>query len=256
MSGLHPTEEDLILYFYGEVGEGRAIRDHLATCVECGRRFGSWRDTLEAVVAEPVPERGEDYAARVWERLRPHLAAGEGSRPRAGLGRRLVLYAALAASLLAAFTLGRAVGPRGETSQTASVPARERILLVALGDHLERTQVVLLELVNADPAQPVDLSPERRAAVQLVAASRLYRQSARRAGRAGVASVLEDLERILVEIADGPDQLLPAQAEALRQRIESQGLLFKVRVLGERVEAEENRPPDRGRGGLDADLKG
>ncbi|HKC11665.1 MAG TPA: hypothetical protein VKI41_06370 [Vicinamibacteria bacterium] len=251
MSGVHPTEEDLILHFYGEGAEGAAIAAHLASCADCGRRFAAWGATLRAVVDEPAPEVGADYGARVWERLRPRLA--EKRAPRAPLFRRYGIPVALAASLVAAFLLGRSVPPRGEPSTPLPGPARERILLVAVGDHLERSRMVLLELVNADPQAPVDVSGEQRSAGELVAANRLYRQSARRAGDVGVASVLDDLERVLIEVANGPATLSPSEAEALRQRLERQGTLFKMRVIGARVGGLENRAPEHRPPGSDVD---
>jgi len=49
------------------------------------------------------------------------------------------------------------------------------------------------------------------------------------------------LERVLVEVARGPSELEPAELESLRKRIESQGILFKVKVLGSKVR-DEQRP--------------
>jgi len=115
---------------------------------------------------------------------------------------------------------------------------RERVLLVAVGDHLERSQMVLLEVVNA-PAGETDLATSQRSAGELAAANRLYRQAASRAGEPAVASVLDDLERVLVEIAHSPSPASSADMERLRQRIESKGLLLKVRVIGSHVREKE-----------------
>jgi hypothetical protein len=54
-------------------------------------------------------------------------------------------------------------------------------------------------------------------------------------GQAGVASVLDDLERVLLEIARSPSSLPSAEFESIRERIENQGLQFRIRVLGSRV---------------------
>jgi hypothetical protein len=251
MNGVHPTEEDLILHFYGEGVEGAAIEAHLVSCPDCSRLFATWGATLRAVVDEPVPDGGADYGARVWERLRPHLV--ERRAPGDWLFRRYRVPLAMAASLIAAFLLGRSLPRPGEPTPPLPGPARERILLLAVGDHLERSRMVLLELVNADPKAPVDVSAEQRAAGELVAAGRLYRQSARRAGDMGVASVLDDLERILIEVANGPATLSPSEAEALRQRLERQGTLFKMRVIGTRVEGPGNRALEHHPGSFDVD---
>jgi hypothetical protein len=127
-------------------------------------------------------------------------------------------------------------------AQTANAgQVRERILLVAVGDHLERSQTVLLELVNARPGESLDVASERERAGDLVAENRLYRQTAARTGDTRVASVLDDLEPVLLEIAHGPDRLTPEEVENLRQRIEGDGILFKVRVVGSTVRHREEK---------------
>ena len=68
-----------------------------------------------------------------------------------------------------------------------------------------------------------------------MSASRLYRAAATRAGEPGVASVLEELERLLVDVAHRPAELSAAERIGLVRRIESRGLIFKVRVLGYQV---------------------
>jgi hypothetical protein len=88
----------------------------------------------------------------------------------------------------------------------------------------------------------VDFSTERQLADTLVNANRLYRQTAVANGNNGMASVLDDLEPVLLEIARGPDRLSSAELEALRQRIESQGLLFKIRVIGSQMRERGNKP--------------
>lgn len=226
----HPTTDDLVLHHYGEAEKGGAIERHLAECAACQSTLAEVRTTLAAVEAETPPEPGADYEARVWRRLEPRLRGFAWPR-------RLLFSGALAASLLAAFLLGRHLPrPGGEGT---SAPVRERILLVAVGDHLERSQVVLLELLNADPEIPKDVTTEQRSAEDLVSASRLYRQAAVRSGEAGVAHVLEELERVLVEVANGPSELGPADLAALRRRIEGQGMLFRVRVIGSQIRERE-----------------
>ena len=43
--------------------------------------------------------------------------------------------------------------------------------------------------------------------------------------------MLDDLERVLLDVAHSPDNVTPAQLEKIRQKIEAQGILFKVRVV-------------------------
>jgi hypothetical protein len=120
--------------------------------------------------------------------------------------------------------------------------AHERVLLVAVGDYLERSQMVLIELANAAPRGSLDISAEQERAGDLVTESRLYRQTAARTGDTAVASVLEDLDRVLLDIANGPSKVTPGELEKLRQRLESEGILFKIRVLGSNVRNQEEPP--------------
>ena len=112
---------------------------------------------------------------------------------------------------------------------------RERVLLIAVGDHLERSQMVLVELAHADTSGELDISAERQLADDLVASNRLYRQTARQMGHANVAGLLDELERVLVEVARGPSTMTMQQLADIQQRIESQGILFKVKVIGSEI---------------------
>jgi len=245
----HLTEEDLIAYHYA-FGENRAAAEaHLAECAACRANFEALQRTLTAAGSAPLPERGDAYGAEVWRRLQPQLTA----RPGRWLGLRwgawiaprpMVLAGALAVLLVAAFFAGRFTRPVETpvaplTSAATSAQVRDRILLVAVGDHLERSQMVLVELVNAKPGAALDISAEQQRAGDLVAASRLYRQTAERVGETGVASVLDELERVLVEIANSPSKISSPQLAELRKRIESRGILFKIRMVGTEVRERE-----------------
>ncbi|HEY2019030.1 MAG TPA: hypothetical protein VGH38_36240, partial [Bryobacteraceae bacterium] len=70
--------------------------------------------------------------------------------------------------------------------------------------------------------------------------SRLYRQTAAHSGNTAVTSVLDDLDRVLVEISHAPSRISPEELESLRQRLEAEGILFKIRVLGSTVRNQED----------------
>ena len=107
--------------------------------------------------------------------------------------------------------------------------------------------MVLIELTNANPKGSMDISAERERASNLVSESRLYRQTAQRTGDAKVASVLDEVDRVLLDIAHGPSEVSPAELEKLRQRLEAEGILFKIRVLGSNVRTHEEPAVSGGR---------
>jgi hypothetical protein len=222
----HPEDEDLILFHYGEAVDPR-LEGHLEGCAACRRRHQHLVQVLQLAGEAPVPERGADYGETVWRRLRPRLSSG-GSR----IG-RVGLPLALAASLVLAFLLGRHYPP-GASSAPISSPVRERIFLVMVGDHLERSEMVLVELSHAGPAS---MEGERLLAQELVRSNRLFRQTAVKAGETGVGEVLDELERVLVEVGNSPEHVSVGETKALQRRIE--GLLFRIRVVGSHVKQRE-----------------
>jgi anti-sigma factor RsiW len=240
----HIGENDLVLLYYGELSDhGEAIA-HLEGCPECRAEYERLKDVLAAVDSVPAPDWSASHTDELWIGLRPQLAT---LRPATRVSftpvRRWALAASIAACLLAAFMLGR-FWPRPQV-ETASAPAgnvRERILLVAVGDHLERSQMMLVDLVNTQGNGTVDLSSEQARAQDLVAGNRLYRQTATREGDAAVADVLDRLERILLAIAHGPSQMPAKEFEELRKSIESQGIILKVRLIGAKARQVECPP--------------
>jgi CTP:molybdopterin cytidylyltransferase MocA len=236
----HVSEDQLILHFYreGEAASRREIEQHLGACASCRASYEALRQILEAVDAVAAPERPEHYEEEVWKRLRPRLLPLR--QPRWGTWlqpQRWALAGAMAAVLVVSFLAGRYWQGRQTPRSIGALPAqaRERILLVAVGDHLERSQMLLIELEHADGKGPVDIATEKRRAEDLVASNRLYRQTAARAGDAGLASALDELERVLLQIAHSPSELTPAEFEQIQRRIEAQGILFKVRVIRSQV---------------------
>jgi hypothetical protein len=113
-----------------------------------------------------------------------------------------------------------------------------RARTVAIIDHLERSERVLLDLANAG-ASDVDVSEEQAWAAELVDANRLYRDAAAQAGESTTALVLDDLERSLLDIVHAPAKLTPTELEDVRARLESAALLFKVRVLSNELRERE-----------------
>ncbi|MGE5278207.1 MAG: hypothetical protein ACM3SU_14505 [Acidobacteriota bacterium] len=234
----HLTEEDLILHHYGEASDPSRVEVHLARCERCRAERERLAADLSLLGALPEPRPDETYGRRVWSALRPRLREKKPAWTLAAF-RPWALAASMAALLAAAFLAGRLSSRGREAAGPLARQVRERILLAAVADHLDRSQVVLLEFVHGSGSTPADEASERQWAERLLEANRLYRQTAARDGEAGMASVLDELERLLLEIAHSPS----AEArEGLRHRIDSEGTLFKIRVLRSQVRAREGPP--------------
>lgn len=242
----HLSDDQLVLLFYGEDDGLAQAEGHVQSCPECRRRLEALAVALREVDSTAVPERDESYGALVWARLQPRLEAERRQpgwrRSLAGMMTwpRLAAGGAVAALLAAAFIAGRSsVQPAPPSEpQRAEAPsdaARERALLAVVGTHLDRSRVVLTEIAHRNGGGAADIASEQSVAADLVAANRLYRQAAVRNGDAAVAAVLEDLERVLVEIASSPSPAPHGDLARWRDQIQTRGLLFKVTVMGSRV---------------------
>ena len=242
----HLNEEQLILHYYGEESETLTAEQHLEECGECRTTYASLVRVLNVVDSLPVPDRGENYGAQVWSRIEKRLPGRRrfGWLLMPGPMRWAAMGTAFAGLLVAAFFAGRSYPglQRGVRSTPATLAglasdpqAPERILLVAVGDYLERSQMVLIELANTNAKGPLDISSEQERASDLVTETRLYRQTAAHTGDTRIADVLEELERVLVDITHAPSKISPEELGSLRQRLEAEGILFKIRVLGSNV---------------------
>ncbi|HTB12038.1 MAG TPA: hypothetical protein VK752_10715 [Bryobacteraceae bacterium] len=234
----HPTEEQFVLYYYGDSNQGAAgIEDHIHDCEPCRASYQALQRVLNSVDSFPVPERAPDYENRVWAAIEGRI---EKRRRWWSFGwRQALAAAAMAVLLVGAFLAGRAwqkPAPRQMAAVDGGV--RERLLLVAVGDHLERSEMVLVELANAGaPAGGrLDISYEQKTAEDLLESNRLYRQTAATNGDVAAAALLEELERVLLEIAHSPSEVSARQLEELRKQIEDRGILFKVKIFGSQVE--------------------
>jgi hypothetical protein len=244
----HLTEEQLILHYYGEESDALSSEKHLEECSDCRDLYGSLQRVLNVVDSLPVPERSPEYGAEVWRRIEHRIPNRRRWFP-SFEWRWAAAAVAMAGLLIAAFVAGGhypqiAKRPQTQLTAAADPQAGERVLLVAVGDYLERSQMVLIELANADPKGKLDISDEQERAAGLVSESRLYRQTAEHTGDTAVANVLDDLDRVLLDIAHGPSEVSPAELDNLREKLKSEGILFKIRVLGSNVRTQEKDTPN------------
>jgi hypothetical protein len=111
-------------------------------------------------------------------------------------------------------------------------------VLLVLGDHLDRSECLLVELRHAGPSSEVPLQAEAR---DLLSANRLYRDSVTQQADPALASALDHLERVLIEVSNEPAGLSQAKLDGLQKEMNTDGLLFEVRVLRSRVQEDEDQ---------------
>ncbi len=243
----HTTEEELFGYREGEMKGRETIAAHLQECGECRAELERMEEVFQALDAMPVPEPGEEYGAKVWRqianRLPEHAPKRDANWSAWFAPRRLVAVGVAAALLVLAFYAGRKTGPsKGDEEIADAGKIRERVLVVAVGQHLDKSEMILMELSNAQPGDArkklINISTAQKRAEDLVEENRLYRQTALEGGDNAIASTLDELQRVLLDVANSPAEVTPAQFESIQKRIAARGILLKVRVVRQELRAE------------------
>jgi hypothetical protein len=241
----HTNEEELFAYREGEMKGRETIAAHLRECGECRAELERMEEVFQALNALPVPDPGEEYGTRVWRQIANRLPERRVNWW-AGffMPRRLMALGAAAALLILAFYVGRKTGPKAGGDEIADASrVRERVLLVAVGEHLGKSEMILMELSNAQPAEAgkslINISTAQKRAEDLVEENRLYRQTALNGGDNAMASTLDELQRVLMDVANSPAEVTPAQFESIQKRIAAQGILLKVRVVRQELRTQE-----------------
>jgi hypothetical protein len=251
----HLSEEQLIEHHYGKAPDSAAAQ-HLASCPECAGARAALQADLAEMDFAPPPARDAAYGERVWQSIAPFLPAYEKQKRSwlpAGLFAGLGYAAACAVLMLCAFFAGRQwehkqatvahapavpVQPSPALAQKRVAPPPQRVVVVVLGDHLDRSERLLVELKHADADSPEMFSPLRDEARSLLAANRICRKNARQEDDPALSSALDHLDRVLDELANPPGSLDAAELLRLQNEMNASGLLFEVRVL-------RSRAPDR-----------
>jgi hypothetical protein len=233
----HLEEAELIEHYYEESADMGESERHLKACQLCAKRYAELCRVLDAVDTPTAPVRKQDYVEQIWQSIGTSLPRYE--KPKSSWFRfyRPLGWAAACVLLVAvAFFAGR----KWERKQSSSVAvavdpqARQRVVIVVLGDHLDRSERLLVQLNHAE-GNDLSALPLRSEARELLASNRLVRQSAMQAGNLKVEASLDRLERLLMELSNEPDSLTEADLDRLRQEMNTDGLLFDIRVLRSRV---------------------
>ena len=236
----HLSQDEFVLSYYGDPELGSDRREHLQRCAECRAELAGLAAVLDRVTPIEAPEPDAGYEARVWDRLQWRLRSERRRSPNPWMK-----WVAIAATVAIAFIAGLLVNRRVSIAPTpmAGKPSpittasnntqagRDRILLVVVGEHFDESERVLVELTNLSPDGATDITASRARAEELLASNRLYRTTALDRGEESVATLLDELEPMLLQIAHAPAEVSEGELRKLQKRVETKGLVFKLRVV-------------------------
>jgi len=247
----HLTDEAMMELVYGEAEDAAALERHLDACGLCEEAYTVLRSDLSGVERVEVPARDEGYGERVWAAIGPALPAyrlifRRQPKPSAWgwhgglLWKGLGMAAACALLISSAFYAGRRWEQRKQpvvsTAKQAPEPkTKQPIVVVLLGDHLDRSERFLVQLKHADVDSTALVSPMREEAKSLLAANRVCRKNLAESKDPELSSALDHLDRLLAEAANEPGGFNAQSIAKLQDEMNADGLLFEVRVLRSRI---------------------
>jgi len=105
---------------------------------------------------------------------------------------------------------------------------------------LDRSQRALLELVNSQANGQTDISGTQTMVREILEDNRIIRRSAATGGQVAVAEVLDELERVLLDIVHSSPSISSEELSVLHSRLESQSILFKLRVISSQLKRRQD----------------
>lgn len=122
--------------------------------------------------------------------------------------------------------------------QFASIPALPERVRSADAEtmtamHFEKSETLLRSFRNVrldEPGAAVEVSYERKRARQLVVQNMMLRREADAAGDVQISSLLENLEPILIDIANLPDRPKEDAVRAIRERVQRKNIVALLQV--------------------------
>ncbi|MGZ7046405.1 MAG: zf-HC2 domain-containing protein, partial [Candidatus Aminicenantales bacterium] len=243
----------MIEALYGELrpAERDLFDAHLGSCPDCASEYSVLGATLRVMDKKRTPDPGPEFWAGYWDRLAARMdregAAGPARPPRtARAGRFFTLLprwsyrlAAGAALLVVGILIGRwLLSPPGTVSPLQIGPATSSAVPVSndpavrARQYIERSQILLLGLVNFDPKTEdiyaLDLPRKKEISREMVAQAADIRDSLTDPRQKRLRELVSDLQVIMMQIANlGAGKDLEG-VDIVRQGIEQKGIFLKI----------------------------
>lgn len=236
--------------------ERDALVEHVGTCAICAKEWQSLQATLQVTTETQRPVLPEGYWDTYHERLITRMANDAAPQPqpradRAAVRRNMPFH--LRSSVLAAVLLAIGIGigwllfarpeapsiaddqqqvaPLDQLTPEALQPASVE---VRAQQYMRRSKVLLLGLVNFDPAQEtaegLNLPRKQAVARTLVEEADALKRDLGAADQQRLTQLVTELERILQEIAALEAQADVPAIEQVQSSVDQQALLLKINL--------------------------
>ena len=216
----------------------------------CRKAFDKMKLTLHISAQQQVPDPGKEYWDRYWNNLQEKLE-GPGTDDK-----RRVLWSALiriAAILFAGIFIGYLIFSSPDITDEIADEKKADFQLAALNEKtatvLEDSKILLLGIVNLDApgsnAESIDFSFQKKISHDLLVQTADLKSQLRKTKNRRVVSLLNELEMILMQIANLEDDFDIQAIEMVKEGAENQSLLFKINMERLLMEAKEEHNKEK-----------
>jgi hypothetical protein len=230
------------------------LERHTTSCPACAAESRALKETLRIMDERARPEPGPDFWDGYWDRLSLRLekdkTAGRVSSPWwRKLGRVRTLAprwayqaAAAVALLIIGVLIGRTVfvprrAPLEIARQSTPTPAIQLVgsdPVLRARAYIDRSKLVLLALVNYDPASEdpyaLNLPRQKQVSQELVAEAGRLKSDLNDPRQRRLRELVTDLETILLQIANLEAENDLEAVEFVKQGVENRGILLKINL--------------------------
>ncbi len=238
--------------YYKELSneESDAFEHHLAGCSDCASAFEQLNMELGAFKQKFHPQPAPDLEQRLWQNLQP-LVSHQG-----GTGRLILIkqywqnifntrhfrygLAVAATMLIVGILIGKYLLPEiGDHTGMANKISEQNASFVRAEKYIDRSKVLLLGILNHDPADRTGLVNQKRISKSLIKEAAVLKEDLNHPGGKVLAHLVNELEVILLQIASLEAEYDLDSVQLIQSGIERKGLLFKINV--NQVLTETNR---------------
>jgi hypothetical protein len=242
--------------FYEEMNleQKQFFKDHLSVCEKCKSKFEEMKSTLQFMGKRVRPEPGKIFWDLYEERLAQRIEKEEILQPeRESWQKRFARtftfapkWAYQAAAALVLIVVGIFIGrmvflPSTQEIQQASMqpglatpqqPGTE--LVRRTQNYIERSKLILLALVNFDPATEdpyaLDLPYQQQVSKELLQQTGLLRQDLAESKQRRLEGLIANLEMILLQIANLESENDFEAIELIKEGADNQGIMMEINL--------------------------
>lgn len=264
----HWNKDDLILFYYGELdhAENKEIRKALSESTSIQQEYADLCDFLDnqtsLEVVPPEENLNQRIMASVYQQAEKQNKSSIQQRPqkfnlfgwiKTGFWHQLAgATFAMSFVVISIFFLGRwstqlessnevaeassEVGEPNDNQGYFNKSESQRVLISNVSSHIEISGRLLTMVSNGNGDLSQQIDSRRQIIEELVVLNRMYRRIVEQSGDQQLATLLQHMESILIELNHTQINAEHSDLQNIKQRIEQSDLIYQLKVTNKKLD--------------------